>query len=152
MFENEIQVLALNETRLDSSIADSEMYIPHYSLLRKDRDRNGGGVAIYVHESIHINLVSHDSLERLEALCIKVCLKNTKPIIFLNWYRPPNSKVEVFNHYEDFFVFALMVSMGNSLLWVTLTVKVLCPICRPKKNEKFKFQLHLKDNTNLELP
>ena len=106
MFENEIQVLALNETRLDSSIADSEMYIPHYSLLRKDRDRNGGGVAIYVHESIHINLVSHDSLERLEALCIKVCLKNTKPIIFVNWYRPPNSKVEVFNHYEDFLVFA----------------------------------------------
>ena len=28
---------------------------------------------------------------------------------------------------------------------------VLCPICRPN-NEKFKFQQHFKDNTNLELP
>ena len=27
----------------------------------------------------------------------------------------------------------------------------LCPFCRPKK-EKVKFQWHLKDNTNLELP
>ena len=104
--DNDIHVLALNETRLDSSIADSEISIPHYSLLRKDRDRFGGGVAIYVHESIHFNLVTHNSLEHLEALCINVCLKNSKPIIFLNWYRPPNSKVELFNYYEDFLVFA----------------------------------------------
>ena len=27
----------------------------------------------------------------------------------------------------------------------------LCPFCR-QKNKKVKFQLHLKDNTNLELP
>ena len=114
LFENDIQVLALNETRLDSSIADSEIYIPHYALLRKDRDRNGGGVVIYVHESIHFNLVSHCSLEHLEALCIKVCLKNTKPIIFLNWYRPPNSKIELFNHYEDLLV--LMNSFNGQVI------------------------------------
>ena len=30
-------------------------------------------------------------------------------------------------------------------------LKVLCPICRPE-NENVKFQRHLKDDTNLELP
>ena len=30
-------------------------------------------------------------------------------------------------------------------------LQVLCPICRPTI-EKVKFQRHLKDNTNLELP
>ena len=34
---------------------------------------------------------------------------------------------------------------------LTRSLKVLCPICRPK-NEKVKFQRHLKDNTKLELP
>ena len=38
MNENELHVLALNETRLDSSVSDIEVEIPHYSIIRKDRD------------------------------------------------------------------------------------------------------------------
>ena len=34
---------------------------------------------------------------------------------------------------------------------VDFLFKILCPICRPN-NEKVKFQRHLKDNSNLELP
>ena len=33
-----------------------------------------------------------------------------------------------------------------------LDLKVLCPIYSAQKNEKVKFQRHLKDDTNLELP
>ena len=83
--EKEIHVLALNEIRLDSSVLDFEVEIPLYSIIRKDRDRNGGGVALYVHESIQFKSITHDSLSKLEALSIQINLKNTKPVLFLNW-------------------------------------------------------------------
>ncbi len=41
-------ILAINETKLDSSISDSEIYINGYTIIRKDRNRNGGGIAIYI--------------------------------------------------------------------------------------------------------
>ena len=37
------------------------------------------------------------------------------------------------------------------VLFFFIILKVLCPICRPEK-EKVKYQRHLKDNTNSELP
>ena len=41
-----LDVLVLNETRLDETICDSEMSIDKYTLVRNDRSRHGGGVAI----------------------------------------------------------------------------------------------------------
>ena len=93
-------MFALNETRLDNSIRDIEIKIPHYVIVRKDRNRFGGGVAIYIHESLMYTVLEHDSLTHLEAIPVLIQLKNTQPIIFINWYRPPNSKNEVFDSYE----------------------------------------------------
>ena len=92
---NEVDVLALNETRLDETIFDSEISIPMYHLIRKDRNRHGVGVAIYLKNTLNIQTIEHESLCHLEAICIKLCLKGTKPILFVNWYRPPNSKIHV---------------------------------------------------------
>ena len=44
---NNVDVFALNETRLDDSVSESEISVPMYNVVRKDRDRMGGGVAIY---------------------------------------------------------------------------------------------------------
>ena len=44
---------------------------------------------------------------------------------------------------------AIRVSQVSGLYY--LKVLHICPFCRPK-NENVKFQRHLKDNTNLELP
>ncbi len=45
-------ILAINETKLDSSISDSEIYINGYIIIRKDRNRNGGRIAIYIKNNI----------------------------------------------------------------------------------------------------
>ena len=50
-----LDVLALNETRLDSTISDELVSIDSYEILRADRTRNGGGVCIYVR--CHINFL-----------------------------------------------------------------------------------------------
>ena len=42
----------LNETRLDNTIPDSQIDIEGYDILRRDRNRNGGGVAFYVAQSL----------------------------------------------------------------------------------------------------
>ena len=51
--KNGVHVCALNETRLDKDIDDSEIKVPDYSVIRKHRNRNGGGVAIYIHKDLN---------------------------------------------------------------------------------------------------
>ena len=46
MRDEPFDILTLNETRLDNSILDCEVQIPGYDIIRSDRNRNGGGVAI----------------------------------------------------------------------------------------------------------
>ncbi len=50
-------VVCLVETWLCSDIIDSELYIPNYNVIRLNRNRNGGGVAIYFHNSIRFNIL-----------------------------------------------------------------------------------------------
>jgi hypothetical protein len=67
-------ILAINETKLDSSISDSEIYINGYTIIRKDRNRNGGGIAIYIKNNIsHFERVdlTLDS-GNLELICIEI--------------------------------------------------------------------------------
>ena len=42
MLPKTIDILAINETRLVSSILNGEVSIPGYTLERKDRNRSGG--------------------------------------------------------------------------------------------------------------
>ena len=47
----DIDILAINETKLDATIKDGEVHLPGYGVVRKDREsngRNGDGVCIYI--------------------------------------------------------------------------------------------------------
>lgn len=102
---NDIHILALNETRLDSSIGDNEIHVPHYNVIRNDRDRRGGGIVIYIHDNVvYEEIIVPDSVKQLEVLCILIRLKNTKPFLFVNWYRPPN-KTHLLNCYEELLIY-----------------------------------------------
>ena len=41
-------IIAICETWLDNNISNDELFIPGYSLIRHDRTRNGGGIALYI--------------------------------------------------------------------------------------------------------
>ena len=54
----DIDILAINETKLDPTIKDSEVHLPSYDVVCKDRESNGsngGGVYIYVRSYIKIS-------------------------------------------------------------------------------------------------
>ena len=46
MADKNLDVLAINETRLSDSIDDSCIHIQGYDIVRRDRNRNGGGVCL----------------------------------------------------------------------------------------------------------
>ena len=46
--ENKIDIIAINETKLESNIDNLRVALNDFSLLRCDRNRHGGGVAMYV--------------------------------------------------------------------------------------------------------
>ena len=50
LHENDIDIIALNETRLSSKIEDPAISIEGYKIFRYDRDKKGRGVAIYLKE------------------------------------------------------------------------------------------------------
>ena len=41
-------ILGITESKLDSSVTNTEVNINGYSIIRNDRNRNGGGVACYI--------------------------------------------------------------------------------------------------------
>ena len=46
-------ILAVNETGLDDTISSGEVIVPGYALERNDRNRDGGGVALYIRNTIN---------------------------------------------------------------------------------------------------
>ena len=54
--ETKCVVISLSEAKLDETIQDEEINIEGYNLIRKDRCRNGGGVACYIRNDMHFNI------------------------------------------------------------------------------------------------
>ena len=52
LINSPLEVLAINESKLDGTISDTEVYIPGYIIIRKDRSRSGCGVALYIRENL----------------------------------------------------------------------------------------------------
>ena len=67
-----IDILALNETRQEKSISNGQMYKSGYILERKDRNRNGEGVARFIRNTINYELMHELNDGQLEWLCVKV--------------------------------------------------------------------------------
>ena len=84
-----------------ASVSDNEIYIDGYNIVRNDRNRNGGGVIIYVHSSLNHVVLEEYHNQNLELACIEVKVNKQKPFILLSWYRPPNSCINVFNSIEN---------------------------------------------------
>ena len=73
-----IDILALNETKLDSSIDQNITEIAGYNQQRLDRSRFRGGVSIYVRDTIKFHARNDILNDNLEILCIEVHPPNSK--------------------------------------------------------------------------
>ncbi len=61
-------ILLINESKIDDTVPDNEIYINGYNIIRNDRNRNGGGVIMYLGQSLSFterNDLVPDSLEMM---------------------------------------------------------------------------------------
>ena len=84
-----IHILALNETKLDRNYPKELTSIAGYQQERLERTCNGGGVSIYVRDSIKYKPRPDVPVEDLEIICIEVEPPNSRSFLVLAWYRPP---------------------------------------------------------------
>ena len=99
--DEKIDLLALNETRLDYSTTNGFVNVIGYDIIRRDRNRCGGGVCIYVRKSLTY-LERPDLVpEGLEAVCLEIKNPKSRPFIVSTIYRPPSASVDIFNKIES---------------------------------------------------
>ena len=94
-------VVAIQETKIDNSIATSELFPETcpYSVYRKDRNVHGGRVMLLVHKDIShmpITELENDS----ESIWVKVFANKTSHFV-ASWYRPPRSTSEEFQLFRE---------------------------------------------------
>ena len=56
----DIHVLSFNESYLDQTITDDEIALHNFNVFRNDRNRHGGGVALYAHINLSPSLLVTD--------------------------------------------------------------------------------------------
>ena len=98
--EKDVHILALNETKLDKDISDRVLEIEGYSFERLDRNRNGGGVAIYCRNTFECSKRGDIPISTLEMICVEIKPPKAKPYLVLSWYRPPSATIETFENLE----------------------------------------------------
>ena len=79
-----IDILTIQETKLDDSFPAGQFIIEGYSEpYRLDRNRDGGGVMIYVREDIPSRLLTkHTFNEAIEGMFVEINLRKTKLLFF----------------------------------------------------------------------
>lgn len=89
-----INILALSEKHLDSSIQNSELPVEGFNVFRKDRNKFGGGVAIFVQSNIPCKLKQNLICYDIEAIWIEVHVPYMKPVLVGCCYRPPDAHLD----------------------------------------------------------
>ncbi len=100
-----IHILALNETKLNSEFPKEISNVAGYQQERLDRSCNGGGVCIYIRESIKYKCRLDIPTNNLELICIEVKPRKSRSFFVLAWYRQPMYPVGSFNELEKILSF-----------------------------------------------
>jgi hypothetical protein len=61
------------------------IHIDGYDIIRKDRSRNGGGVCIYLHNSINYQIRQYLIPADLEAICIEITKPHSRPFVVVTY-------------------------------------------------------------------
>ena len=99
---SQIDFLAINESKIDDFVSDNEIQISGYNFVRKDRNRFGGGVVVYIREQ-YSYLERNDLIAGcLEMICVEISEPYGKSFIVSACYRPPHSNPDQFDLFERF--------------------------------------------------
>ena len=94
-----VDILILTETKLDDSFPTSQFMVDGFSMpYRQDRNRNGGGIMIYIRDDIpSILLTKHVSPDDVEGLFVELNFRKSKLLLMGAYHRPSQSVATFLN-------------------------------------------------------
>ena len=95
-----IHILAFNETKLDNSFPKELTKVSGYQQIRLDRTCHGGGISIYVWDSVNFKPRDDIPIDGLELICIEIEPPKSKPFLVITWYQSPSDPVGSFDKLE----------------------------------------------------
>ena len=96
---NKPDIIGISETKLDKTINDCVICVPGYHVIRKDRNSYGGGVLMYLNESL--NVKHREDLDfHIEFISVETKIGNYKPFLVTTIYRTPDKPVVYFDQIE----------------------------------------------------
>ena len=84
MSSSKLDVLAINETELDSYISDSEINLPVFDVARRDRTVNrryNGGACVYLRNNIKYRVWEAFKDDQLECFVIEITRPHSRPFL-----------------------------------------------------------------------
>ena len=93
-------IIAISETWIDNTVANSEIELEGFNVIRNDRSRNGGGVCLYIKNDIAFNVRLDLCNDQIESIWAEILLPKTKPIVIGACYRP-QTDTRFFEVFED---------------------------------------------------
>ena len=95
-----LDFLAVAETKIDETTPSAAIAHPGYQLIRRDRTKRGGGLALYI-KKCYLTLSTRLSID-FELVYFKVRIMKAN-LHFVTAYNPPDERCDVFNaHLEEF--------------------------------------------------
>ena len=98
---NNSAIVAVTETWLDNTIDSSEIELPGFQVIRKDRNRNGGGIALYIRKDLafkHCPELEPDAQSLFEGLWIRLFTPQGS-LLLGTFYCPPSMPANVADDY-----------------------------------------------------
>ena len=67
-----IEILVINESKIDDTVLDNKIHISGYNIIRNDRNRNGGGVIMYLKQCLSFTERNDLVVDSLEMICVEI--------------------------------------------------------------------------------
>ena len=97
----EYDIIAITESHLDNTVSDSSLTLAGFQKpVRLDRTRAGGGIAVYVKNNLYFEEQVDLSNHEIELLWLKISFQQNHFLLGV-FYRPPNSRVKLWDYFYD---------------------------------------------------
>ena len=101
--EQRPHITCITETKINSTFDNSHIEIDVYVVVRNDKNRHEGGVAMYIHKTVNCKFREDLAYCEIESISVQVKVGYYKPFIVTSVYRQPGKPVEYFNERDKLF-------------------------------------------------
>ena len=96
LYEKYVDILIVGETKLDKSFPDAQFKAKGYTMYRKDRNSNGGGLILFIKNDITSRQRPDLEFKDIESISIEICIGKSKWLL-MGAYKPPSLRAETFS-------------------------------------------------------